>query len=591
MRELALLNEITSSTHATVAVTGLAGFDAQKGFEEQTRDQAVREVAKAIDFAGDATTGGAIVVHTGEWNRPIYDSHSTDYAGDEKYNFTGYEGEDVKGVITVVDARTGQLNGMKKDQPVFEPIFTTIENYEKEKGVKLVGTHDKNGNVYEAEDWVGTGGELIKREWEFNPDKSIEMFKRVPEWDSKGTNFKTEHRDWNYFKKKRDWWNERNPDQQLTPEEIFAKTQYMNQVIQAKGGSLYHAKYYEREKESRDAFVKTLEFYEKLEDSLSEEEKRKLTIESGYFNVDDRGLLPRKSGKIVDFLKEKIKQQEDVMRYTHEASAASDVQATTFHEAMKNVQTLEQYGLKKSGETLAELGIKAMHKYEANKDQLKEKLYIAPENWHPNQYGSHPDELIAIVKEGRKKMADRLAPSMGREKAEALAQDHIKSTFDTGHLNMWKAHLIRKTDEHGIPIETDEQFNKRFADWALEKVKKMDKEKVLAHIHLTDNFGYDDEHINIGKGNTPIKEIMTFLKDKGYDDFTVEQGSFNNNVMPEAWSYFGSPVYSISPTGGGGGRFSQVHKQHFGYDAPPLYIVGAYAPTNEWKVWSEVPLE
>ena len=35
----------------------------------------------------------------------------------------------------------------------------------------------------------------------------------------------------------------------------------------------------------------------------------------------------------------------------------------------------------------------------------------------------------------------------------------------------------------------------------------------------------------------------------------------------------------------------QFHQAHFGYGAPSNYIVGAYAPSNEWKLWSEVPFE
>ncbi|MFH1590098.1 MAG: hypothetical protein ABIB43_06025, partial [archaeon] len=132
--------------------------------------------------------------------------------------------------------------------------------------------------------------------------------------------------------------------------------------------------------------------------------------------------------------------------------------------------------------------------------------------------------------------------------------------------------------------------DKRFGKWALNKVKEMHEAKVLGHIHLSDNFGYDDEHINVGKGNAPIKEIMAFMVEKGYKDFVAEPGSYNpQTVLPEAWSFFGSPTYHIQ--GGGQGRFSQMHKRHFGYDAPPMYIVGAYSPSNEWKLWSEVPLE
>ncbi len=59
------------------------------------------------------------------------------------------------------------------------------------------------------------------------------------------------------------------------------------------------------------------------------------------------------------------------------------------------------------------------------------------------------------------------------------------------------------------------------------------------------------------------------------------------DVVADTFSYFGSPVYNIAR----GPSFSQFHQQSFGYDAPPFYTVGAYAPSNEWKLWSEVQLE
>jgi len=590
MRELAEINEVESSTHATVAVTGLAGFDPQRGFEEQMRDQNVREIKKAVEFAADASTGGAIVVHTGEWNRPIVDHHGHEIEGGIKYEFTGYEGEEKRAPIMVIDDRTGELRAMRKDTPVYEPVFKTVEDYERENGKKVIGTRDKYGNLYEADDWIGVTGEVVKRDWEFDRDKAETMFKRVPHWNPEQTNFKTIERNWNYFLEKAGRWNERNPGKELTPEEIFAKTQYMNQVLQAKGSSLYHARFYEREKEAKDAALKALRFYEKLDESLSEEEKYKLMTRQGYFNTYSE-FIPPKNISVLEHLNEIVKNHEDSMRYTHEASAAADVQATQFYEAMEHAKSLDKYGLQKSSESIAELGILAWQKYEKNKDHLKEALYIAPENWHPNQFGSHPDELLEMVDGARKEMINRLSPSLGREKAEELAQTHIKTTIDTGHLNLWKSHLKRKTDENGVPIESDEEFNKRFAKWSVEKLKKLHEAKAIGHVHLTDNFGYDDEHIHIGKGNAPVKEMVDFLTEKGYKDFIVEPGSFNpQTVLPEAWSFFGSPVYSV-PVAGQAGRFSEVHKRHFGYDAPPLYIVGAYAPTNEWKIWSEVPLE
>ncbi|NQU98855.1 hypothetical protein HQ533_05280 [Candidatus Woesearchaeota archaeon] len=587
MRNLAEINKVKSSTHATVGVTGLAGFNPQRGFEEENREQTLREVRKAIDFAADATTGGAIVVHTGEWNRPIFDHHGKEIIGDEKYEFIGFPNEDKKAPIMVIDQRTGDMRAMRKDTPIYEPVFRTVEDYEQEKDIKLVGTTDKNGNTYEAEDWIGLTGETIKKDWEYMPDKAEMMFRRVPEWVSEKMSFATVRRDWRYFQDKADRWNNKHSESPLTPEEMFSKMQYINQVLQHKGHSLFYAQRYEREKEILEEHRKALTFYEKLDKSLPEEERWRLTTKKHFSNSE---VVPPKDMQIVEWLREQVRGGEASLRHTHEASAAADVHATEAQEAMDNVVTMHKYGLEKSSESLADLGIMTWQKYEKNKDKLQDALYVAPENWHPNQFGSHPDELLELVQVSRRKMAEKLATSLGEEKAKKLAETHIKTTLDTGHLNMWKSHLKRKTDANGVPTESDEDFNKRFAKWALDKVKKLHEAKALEHIHLTDNFGYDDEHLIVGKGNAPIKELVGFMREKGYKDFIAEPGSFNaQTILPETWSRFGSPVYGL--TTGHPQRFSEVHKQHFGYDAPPLYIVGAYSPSNEWKLWSEVPLE
>ena len=105
---------------------------------------------------------------------------------------------------------------------------------------------------------------------------------------------------------------------------------------------------------------------------------------------------------------------------------------------------------------------------------------------------------------------------------------------------------------------------------------------------MTDNFGYDDEHLTPGKGNVPMKEFIKKMEAAGLKDFIAEAGSYNGTeVMHETWALMGSPIYSTtrSPT------FRSMHEQHFGYHNPSAYIVGAYAPSNEWHLWSEVPLE
>jgi hypothetical protein len=78
------------------------------------------------------------------------------------------------------------------------------------------------------------------------------------------------------------------------------------------------------------------------------------------------------------------------------------------------------------------------------------------------------------------------------------------------------------------------------------------------------------------------------LEKAGFKDFITEVGSFNaNTILTDTLAELGSPVYAL----GRGISFGKVRNAHFGYAAPPNYIVGAYAPSNEFRLWSEVPLE
>ena len=586
MRALAEVNKVRTTTHATVGVEGLAGFNGQKGFDEQTRDQAMTEIRKAIDFASEATTGGAVVFHTGEWQRPIYDSWKQDKVNGELFQFEHYEEEKERAPIMVVDQRTGELMAMRKDTKLYEPEFKTVEDYEQEQGVKLIGTTDPNtGAVYESGDWIGENGHAIKRDWEFDTKHTSEMFLRVPKWNPDKRNFKTDERDWDYFLKRSKEWNQRH-DEKLTPEEIFAKTQYMNQVLQSKGSALYYAQRYETDLERLKALKDSLKYYDELDQVLPEEEKFRLMTSRNYDYRNN--IIPPKSMPIKEYLQQEIKEAENAIRHVHEASAAADVQTRKAEDAMKNVKTVHDYGIKKSAQTMAQIGEYLWEKYEANKDHLKEPLYLAPENWHPNNFGSHPDELVELIGKGREEMARRLTPRVGPEEAKKLAKKHLKTTLDTGHLNLWKNNLKRHEGED------QDHFNKRFARWAVGKIENLHKEGMLGHIHLTDNFGYDDEHLTPGRGNAPVRELVTFLKEKGYGDFIVEGGSFNpTTVLHDTWARMGSPVYNVSMGGGGGHgpRFSNVHQRHFGYQAPPLNIVGAYNPINDDKTWSALPLE
>ena len=62
----------------------------------------------------------------------------------------------------------------------------------------------------------------------------------------------------------------------------------------------------------------------------------------------------------------------------------------------------------------------------------------------------------------------------------------------------------------------------------------------------------------------------------------------------KTWENFGSPIGGTYPMGGGApfpGRWGYVQQGYFGKTYNPIFMVNPYTPSNEWKLWSEVPLE
>ncbi len=593
MRQIAKLNDIKSSTHATFNVAGLAGFNPQqRGFVRASQQEAIQEVQRAIDFAKDATTGGAIVVHTGEWNRPVAPFYDEGESGD--YRFMQYEGEEDDAPLYVVDKETGQLiEGISKDKVIAAPLWHTAESWSKEVNKDFIGKPriDINGKRYDGviqpDDWIDQNGHYI------NPEDEEQLFRRIPQYDKDKVNFKTEYIDWDELEKRRKKWNEEHPDNQLATEEFYAKMQLDNQILQFKGQSLFHLQRYQSDFETWNALNEALNNYEEWYDSLPKEERWRAFIQKnplGRVGDTIARFVETKNMSIKDAIKEALTQVELSMRHTNESSSSADARAAELMRRRENITTLEKYGLERTGEALARLAMEAMDKSKKAREMRKgtgerwEDLYIAPENWHPAQYGSHPKELLNIVLAGREKFKERLKTMKGitdEKKLQELAEKHIKTTFDIGHLNMWRNMLKQKNNE------SDEQFQKRFNKWVKDNLKELHEHKAIGHLHLTDNFGYNDEHLSLGQGNAPIKEFVKMMKDWGYDDFIIEPGSFNPlTIMPDAWSYLGAVNWRHK-----GPSFSYQHLAHSGMYAPPTYIVGAYVPSNEWTLWSGVQLE
>lgn len=524
-RELAKVSQVEVSTHATFGKQGLSGLT-QQGFSEDEAQKTLKEINKAIEFAATATQGGAVVFHTGEWQRPIMDAgiKNPEKAGQKERIFSEYEKEFEKAPIFLADERTGQIQALNRDMKFYFPD----EEKDPDTGMKYI----KNDSQ----------GKPIVKEYDFN--KALEYIKK-------------RHSDDEELKNKTDG-------------QILMYGLREQQLREAEGQALRFSEHLEDSKKALKQVIELRKFEEDLWNKTPEDEQWKLMFKKRYFEDGPIDSIPKKDN---------LKQQEEELRRRIEGNQSTIVSAREQYERIKHemnrFKPIEEVGIKRTADTLAKAGLKAMRETEAHKKELTTPIYIAPENVFPEYYGSQADEMINIVQESRKEMANRLVKQGYNEnEAKKKAEMHIKATLDTGHLNNWRQHFKGN----------DKEFNK----WYLDEVQKMIDKKILGHIHLTDNWGYDDEHLTPGQGNTPTKEVFKMLEKAGFKDFITEVGSFNaNTILSDTLAELGSPVYAL----GRGISFGKVRHGHFGYAAPPNYIVGAYAPSNEFRLWSEVPLE
>ncbi len=572
IRELAKINKVQLTTHATPNAGSLAGFQ-QDRFDEAIRESTLHEIERAIDFAADTTNGGAVVVHAQEFPRPIRDYF---YKEDEKFKFQAYPEEEQRAVRYLVDERTGQVTPVRKNMPVYEPLYQD---------------HPEDKNA-----WLGVDGSRISKT-ESDPQLLI---KRVPIWRPETFDFETKKRDWAYFVERADKWNETHPNDKKKPEEMWFQIQTENQILRTKGQSLFYANQYEDTKKAYDAVKKALKFYESLEKNIPEEEKWKIMEQSGYSGLLGR-FIPSESKMPSEILKETLRKEEQQLRYIYEGSAASDAQADEMRENIKNVMPVDDYARKKTDDTIVRAAMYAMDREKKPSkeglygwdvrggEKFERPLFIAVENFFPEIHGGHPDEVKKMVLESRKELAERLQKERGMSSDNAWkeAESRIKATWDTSHANMWRKYF------QATPGESMEQTDRRFKDWYLQKAEEWKKENIMGHIHVSDNFGWEDEHVVPGQGNAPIKEFMDKMKDKvekGEVDVIVEPAHQDYRAMLGGWKLFGSSIYGLEM--GRRDSWIDVERSYFGRNAPPYFLYGESAPDPEsWTLWSGTRLE
>ncbi len=631
IREMAMANEVDFTTHASFQMMGMTGFDGGRSYDIKNAVQNLQELKTAIDFQADIAKGGSVVMHAGEFDRPLTDMYLDDETGhinlardqNGRLMFRQYLTQEGASQFTLIDDRTHQVQQVQRDRLVSYPVWLTSD--EDKLGIDTKG---KRVQIQRG-DYVDYEGRKIPETDVYHP-----LDGRVPIIKPDGT-ARVELRSFDYFKEEARRYNEwfemkhnRKPNyyEKLYPEEAFGRANLETQEAQARGGSRYtlsfgaHAlQIAERMKEKKKAF----DFYKELEDNLSEEEREKLKKQyrmdrGDTFDVTMKNLLP---SQILD---REIDNDKNYLLYAQTGMPGGENSANDLAEAKRHliapIKRLERTGVR----LYAEAGVHALRRTE----DPNAPVVVAIEHIFPEQFGGHPEELKWIIKKSRDRMVDLLTKpyveygesgepiywdknrytgdqgemkenlqqnpyytGVNEDEAKQLAAKHLKATIDTGHINMWRKYW------QPDPKKTPEDNDKLFKEWVVKSIETLAKDGMIGNVHLADNYGYHDDHLAPGQGNSPVREIMNVIRKHGYDkaitvepgaDAATDQSDFHG--LMKTWRFFGSPVYGM-----GGSRSSQqwadIQGAYFGQGRPPTYIFGSYAPSNDWSLWSQVPFE
>ncbi len=195
-----------------------------------------------------------------------------------------------------------------------------------------------------------------------------------------------------------------------------------------------------------------------------------------------------------------------------------------FHDIFPQFyKPIEKFSLEKSAQTFGDIAFKAYEKY---KDTAP---MICLENPPVGSAFAKAEKMRELIDKSREKFVE-VAKAKGYSASEArgIAEKMIGATWDVGHINMLRRGGFTKED---IVKEARE-----IAPY-------------VKHMHLTDNFGYQDTHLPVGMGEVPIKEILKEMEKAGFSGKEIMEAGgfvqhFKTSPHPFALEALGSPMYA-----------------------------------------------
>lgn len=580
IRDLAKINKVNLSTHASFAAGHMSGYNPQQGqFSDAMREGTLREIERAIDFAADTAQGGAVVVHTGEFPRPLSESEWNTRKGDEFENkFKMYPREGEEAIIQFVDRETGHVERIGKNTQFYMPVW-----------------------------------EIDPKTGKYRFDEETKL--PVPEFDKDTKKFKMEKMDWGKLIELGNWYKNEHPELGITdPAQAFLK---LNSELKLQGQNPVLKQYeeeYNEIREQKPLFEKAIHDINSrsnlsakdilnsqiIPDNVKQainnsQEKRQLDALENLKNVpeEQREELEKAkeeaNRKIVERTKDMLNQTNDTMakriKLYGDSVVAFHQQIENERKAIERLEPIEKYALNRTADTIARAAEFAHQKSIALKEHgmLNSPIYVAPENIFPEEYGAHPEELREIIKAARDKYVEENSGKYGEAGARKLAEEHIKATMDVGHIYTWRKYF------DDSKYKSFQEADNAFKEWMFREIDKLNKDKMIGHIHVSDNFGYEDEHVTPGQGRVPIREFIDRMKKAGINEVITEAAHQDYKTMLGGWKEFGAPIYS---TDGSARRWTEIEHSYFGQTRSPYFIFGDYAPNQqEFTLWSQTPLE
>ncbi|HDP73469.1 MAG TPA: hypothetical protein ENN46_00725 [Candidatus Woesearchaeota archaeon] len=623
MKQLAKFNKFKVTVHPPPnIVPNLSGFDGKQGFSNEMQENVLNEIKKAVNFAADISSeesmpesGVPIVIHTGEYSRPISLAESpsdsgeieiVDDTGIQRGPFEQFKDENKQIPIYMVDEKTGAMHQvLKTNEEISVPEWKTAKEsfsyfdkrLNREVQVNQGDFLEINGRlaltpeerIAEFIDENGKTGDIKIRmmnlkQLDDERRKFINWMEKVIDL-KKGSSISDER-----VKEHLKEFEKEYEKSKKEPSLLFIfKESRMGDVRQYEGMGRHYSDGLDKIKERIEKIDKALDEYKKFRDKVGEERFDNHFSEL-LRDPEFANLIPPDRKNVVELLEERKKQLERHYHIQSEAAMGYFQRAQQLKEQLERIKPVEQFGQKRTAEGLAEVGLYAYRKTVAK--NLKKPIYIAPENVFPEMgYGSHPEELINIVKNARNELKDKLKQeySMRDDEAEKIAKNHIKATLDTQHLGMW----MRYFNPEGKKFKNEEERVKEFKEWYKKQIQKLAEEGVLGHVHLVDSFGRGHTHLPAGQGDMPVKETIEILKKNKVNFDIIAEGheEGQKRQLTKVWEKFDVPIGIRGAGYKPATSWTNLEHSYFDKISGPNYIVGGYAPTQDWKFWSELPLE